>query len=73
MQSNITGADEEFEYKSRFLILMKISIAIQCRHPYSFGDKNICGPVIDFCINKITNPEQKFCHLKNFRYGACQW
>lgn len=28
MQSNVTGADEEFEYKSIFLILMKISIAI---------------------------------------------
>ncbi|XP_042022562.1 importin-11-like [Salvia splendens] len=37
--------------------LMKILIACQQRHPYSFGDQNVIGPVVDFCLNKITNPE----------------
>ncbi|XP_022887455.1 importin-11-like [Olea europaea var. sylvestris] len=47
--------------------LMKILIAIQCRHPYSFGDKNVCGPVIDFCINKITNPEPDMLSFEEFQ------
>lgn len=37
--------------------LMKILIAFQQRHPYSFGDQSVIGPVVDFCLNKITNPE----------------
>ncbi|XP_059636926.1 uncharacterized protein LOC132279029 [Cornus florida] len=37
--------------------LMKILVAIQHRHPYSFSDKCILPLVIDFCLNNITNPE----------------
>ncbi|KAL2509971.1 ARM repeat superfamily protein [Forsythia ovata] len=47
--------------------LMKILIAIQCRHPYSFGDKNVCVPVIDFCLNKITNPEPDILSFEEFQ------
>ncbi|EPS61178.1 hypothetical protein M569_13621, partial [Genlisea aurea] len=37
--------------------LMKILLAIQQRHPFSFGDQHVLGPVMDFCLNKIINPE----------------
>ncbi|CAA2966782.1 importin-11 isoform X1 [Olea europaea subsp. europaea] len=47
--------------------LMKILIAVQCRHPYSFGDRNVCGPVIDFCLNKITNPESDISLFEEFQ------
>ncbi|KAL8517224.1 hypothetical protein ACS0TY_015448 [Phlomoides rotata] len=37
--------------------LLKILIAFQQKHPYSFGDQSVIGPVVDFCLSKITNPE----------------
>lgn len=37
--------------------LMKVLIAIQSRHPYSFGDKRVLPPIMDFCLNKITDAE----------------
>ncbi|XP_004492469.1 uncharacterized protein [Cicer arietinum] len=37
--------------------LMKILVAIQGRHPYSFGDKFVLSSVMDFCLNRITDPE----------------
>lgn len=37
--------------------LLKILVAFQQKHPYSFGDKNVIGPVVEFCLSKITNPE----------------
>lgn len=37
--------------------LVKILIAFQQKHPYSFGDQSVIGPVVDFCLSKITNPE----------------
>ncbi|KAL5974983.1 hypothetical protein ACLOJK_031659 [Asimina triloba] len=37
--------------------LMKVLIMIQNRHPYSFGDKSVLPPIMDLCLNKITNPE----------------
>ncbi|KAL1549120.1 importin-11-like isoform X1 [Salvia divinorum] len=46
--------------------LMKISIAFQQRHPYSFGDQNVIGPVVDFCLNKITNPDPDVLSFEGF-------
>ncbi|TYH77601.1 hypothetical protein ES332_D04G165200v1 [Gossypium tomentosum] len=37
--------------------LMKVLVAIQQRHPYSFGDTCVLQPVLNFCLNKITDPE----------------
>ncbi|KAK7294729.1 hypothetical protein RJT34_17624 [Clitoria ternatea] len=37
--------------------LMKILVAFQGRHPYSFGDKFVLSSVMDFCLNRITEPE----------------
>lgn len=37
--------------------LMKVLVTIQGRHPYSFGDKSVLPPVMDFCLNKIVDPE----------------
>ncbi|KAL3531674.1 hypothetical protein ACH5RR_005195 [Cinchona calisaya] len=37
--------------------LMKIIVAIQHRHPYSFGNKSVLPPVVDFCLKKIMDPE----------------
>ncbi|XP_073066536.1 uncharacterized protein [Primulina eburnea] len=46
--------------------LMKVLIAIQDRHPYSFGDKSVLWPVVDFCLNKITNPEPDSVSFQEF-------
>ncbi|KAH6769284.1 ARM repeat superfamily protein [Perilla frutescens var. frutescens] len=46
--------------------LMKILIAFQQRHPYSFGDQSVIGPVVDFCLNKITNPEPDVLSFEKF-------
>ncbi|XP_075486233.1 uncharacterized protein LOC142525826 isoform X1 [Primulina tabacum] len=46
--------------------LMKVLIAIQHRHPYSFGDKSVLWPVVDFCLNKITNPEPDIVSFQDF-------
>lgn len=45
---------------------MKILIAIQQRHPYSFGDQSVLWPVVDFCLNKITNPEPDVLSFEEF-------
>lgn len=45
---------------------MKVLIAIQHRHPYSFGDKSVLWPVVDFCLNKITNPEPDSVLFQDF-------
>ncbi|KAJ8753768.1 hypothetical protein K2173_000022 [Erythroxylum novogranatense] len=46
--------------------LMKVLVTIQGRHPYSFGDKSILPPVMDFCLNKITNPEPDLLSFEQF-------
>ncbi|KAG8374436.1 hypothetical protein BUALT_Bualt11G0131600 [Buddleja alternifolia] len=46
--------------------LMKILIAIQHRHPYSFGDKDVIWPVVDFCLNQITNPDPDVLSFEEF-------
>ncbi|KAK9290028.1 hypothetical protein L1049_008191 [Liquidambar formosana] len=46
--------------------LMKVLVAIQGRHPYSFGDKCVLPPVMDFCLNKITDPEPGIISFEQF-------
>ncbi|KAF2579401.1 hypothetical protein F2Q68_00002785 [Brassica cretica] len=46
--------------------LMKVLAAIQSRHPYSFGDKCVLPVVVDFCLNKITDPEQASLPFEEF-------
>ncbi|KAJ7950007.1 importin-11 [Quillaja saponaria] len=46
--------------------LAKILIVIQGRHPYSFGDKCVLPPVIDFCLKKITDPEPYLLSFEQF-------
>ncbi|KAL6574582.1 hypothetical protein OROMI_011867 [Orobanche minor] len=46
--------------------LMKILIACQHRHPYSFGDQSVLWHVVDFCLNKITNPEPDTLSFEEF-------
>ncbi|KAL9688188.1 hypothetical protein QQ045_032605 [Rhodiola kirilowii] len=46
--------------------LMKVLIAMMGRHPYSFGDKCVLPPVMDFCLNKITNPEPDIIVYEQF-------
>jgi hypothetical protein len=45
---------------------MKILVAIQGRHPYSFGDKFVLSSVMDFCLNKITDPESNLLSFEQF-------
>ncbi|CAA0836277.1 ARM repeat superfamily protein [Striga hermonthica] len=46
--------------------LLKILIATQNRHPYSFGDQSVLWNVVDFCLNKITNPEPDILSFEEF-------
>ncbi|WRX24040.1 Importin-beta [Theobroma cacao] len=46
--------------------LMKVLVAIQQRHPYSFGDKCVLQPVLNFCLNKITDPEPDILSFEEF-------
>ncbi|KAK3006384.1 hypothetical protein RJ639_016598 [Escallonia herrerae] len=46
--------------------LMKILVAIQHRHPYSFGDKCVLPVVMDFCLNKITDPGPERMSFEQF-------
>lgn len=46
--------------------MMKVLIAFQGKHPYSFGDKSVLSPVMDFCLNKITNPEAELFSFEQF-------
>ncbi|KAM7467952.1 hypothetical protein LguiB_015514 [Lonicera macranthoides] len=46
--------------------LLKILVTIQCRHPYSFGDKCVLPLVMDFCLNKITDPEPEAISFEQF-------
>ncbi|OUZ99130.1 Importin-beta [Macleaya cordata] len=46
--------------------LMKVLVTLQSRHPYSFGDKCVLPPVMDFCMNRITNPELEVGSFEQF-------
>lgn len=46
--------------------LMKMLANIQGRHPFSFGDKSVLPPVMDFCLNKIINPEPEIMPFEQF-------
>lgn len=46
--------------------LMKILVAILGRHPYSFGDKFVLSSVMDFCLNRITDPEPYILSFEQF-------
>ncbi|KAA3464837.1 importin-11-like [Gossypium australe] len=46
--------------------LMKVLVAIQQRHPYSFGDICVLQPVLNFCLNKITDPEPDILSFEQF-------
>ncbi|XP_074268667.1 uncharacterized protein LOC141592022 isoform X3 [Silene latifolia] len=46
--------------------MIKVLIAFLARHPYSFGDKSVLVPVMDFCLNKITNPEAELVSFEQF-------
>ncbi|MCD7447548.1 hypothetical protein HAX54_031577 [Datura stramonium] len=46
--------------------LMKILVAIQQRHPYSFGDKCVLPLVMEFCLSKILDPEPQIMSSEQF-------
>ncbi|GLT55700.1 hypothetical protein SLA2020_287960 [Shorea laevis] len=46
--------------------LMKVLIAIQGRHPFSFGDKCVLPLVMNFCLNKIADPEPDILSYEQF-------
>lgn len=46
--------------------LMKVLIAIQGRHPFSFGDKCVLPLVMNFCLNKIADPEPDILSYEKF-------
>ncbi|XP_074350982.1 uncharacterized protein LOC141690197 isoform X2 [Apium graveolens] len=46
--------------------LMKILVAIQKCHPYSFGDKCVLPLVIDCCLNTITDPGTELMSFEQY-------
>ncbi|KAH0634785.1 hypothetical protein KY284_037571 [Solanum tuberosum] len=46
--------------------LMKILVAIQQRHPYSFGDKCVLPLIMEFCLSKILDPEPHIMSFEQF-------
>ncbi|KAL9250471.1 Importin-11-like protein [Drosera capensis] len=46
--------------------MMKVLVAFQARHPYSFSDEGVLPPILDFCINKIINPEAGIISYEHF-------
>ncbi|KAM5552603.1 hypothetical protein ABKV19_025032 [Rosa sericea] len=46
--------------------LMKVLIALQGRHPYSFSDKCVLPTVVDFCLQKITDPDPDVLSFEQF-------
>ncbi|XP_049390364.1 uncharacterized protein LOC125854822 [Solanum stenotomum] len=46
--------------------LMKILVAIQQRHPYSFGDKCVLPLITEFCLSKILDPEPHIMSFEQF-------
>lgn len=46
--------------------LMKVLISIQGRHPYSFGDKCVLPPVLEFCLNIIIDPKANLISFEEF-------
>lgn len=46
--------------------MMKVLVAFQTRHPYSFGDECVLPPVMDFCLNKISDPEHDILSFEQF-------
>ncbi|KAL5540225.1 hypothetical protein UlMin_044171 [Ulmus minor] len=46
--------------------LMKVLVAIQERHPFSFSDKSVLPLVMVFCLNKITDPEPDVLSFEEF-------
>uniref|UniRef100_A0A6N2KNT6 Importin N-terminal domain-containing protein n=1 Tax=Salix viminalis TaxID=40686 RepID=A0A6N2KNT6_SALVM len=46
--------------------LMKVLVTIQGRHPYSFGDKSVLPPVMDFCLNTISDPDPYILSFEQF-------
>ncbi|CAN1333747.1 Ipo11 [Linum perenne] len=46
--------------------MMKVLVAIQDKHPYSFSDKSVLPPVLDFCLNKITAPDEELFSFEQF-------
>ncbi|KAG7965123.1 hypothetical protein I3843_09G207900 [Carya illinoinensis] len=46
--------------------LMKVLVVLQGRHPFSFGDKSVLLPVMEFCLNKITEPGPDLLSFEQF-------
>ncbi|KAG0496429.1 hypothetical protein HPP92_001120 [Vanilla planifolia] len=66
--SFMEGQPKFWDFTKRVCIkLMKVLVAFQSRHPYSFGDENVLPVILDFCLNKIINPEQELAPFDEFR------
>lgn len=65
--SSFQGHSKLWDFIKRACIkLMKVLVTIHGRHPYSFGDKSVLPLVMDFCLNKITDPEPDMISFEQF-------
>ncbi|KAK9124553.1 hypothetical protein Sjap_014155 [Stephania japonica] len=46
--------------------ILKVLVTVQKSHPYSFGDKCVLPPVVDFCLNRIISPEPEITTFEQF-------
>lgn len=45
---------------------MKILVLIQNTHPYSFSEEQVLSPTLEFCLNKVMNPEPPLLASEHF-------
>eukprot|EP01018_Ginkgo_biloba_P030923 Gb_25707 [translate_table: standard] len=61
------GHDDFRQFTERACLkLMKVLVAIQSTHPYSFCDPVVLSPILDFCYRKITDPEAYIVSFDRF-------
>ncbi|KAF3786559.1 Importin-11 [Nymphaea thermarum] len=46
--------------------MMKVLVLIQNTHPYSFSEEQVLSPILEFCLNKIINPEPVLLASEHF-------
>ncbi|CAN6439546.1 unnamed protein product [Victoria cruziana] len=52
--------------KSSCYKMMKILVLIQNTHPYSFSEEQVLSPTLEFCLNKVMNPEPPLLASEHF-------
>ncbi|XP_031489687.1 uncharacterized protein LOC116257214 [Nymphaea colorata] len=61
------GNHEHLQFiKTSCYKMMKVLVLIQNTHPYSFSEEQVLSPILEFCLNKIINPEPVLLASEHF-------